>query len=158
MLRRDVMAQRKQGLTALYNLAHDEAVQDRDIAQLRTIHAELDEAAREAYALDEEEEPAIRKFEARVTSAPLPAWREIDLGHGFHETQQGVRFTINPHARVDVLDKLLALNHYRYQQEVERGLHSGKGRGGSRKKGAGRAAPAGGFDDGALFPPEGAIF
>ena len=71
-----------------------------------------------------------------------------------------MRFTISPQARVDVLDKLLALNHYRYEQEVRQGLHSGKGRGASRKKGAGRmpsgTAPA--LDDGGLFPPEGTLF
>ena len=93
-------------------------------------------------------------------SAPLPSWREIELGHGFHETRQGVRFTISAQARADVLDKLLALNHYRYEQEVKQGLHSGKGRGASRKKGAGRtpsgAGPA--LDDGGLFPPEGTLF
>ena len=82
------------------------------------------------------------------------------MGHGFHETRQGVRFTISAQARADVLDKLLALNHYRYEQEVKQGLHSGKGGGASRKKGAGRmpsgAAPA--LDDGGLFPPEGTLF
>ena len=93
---------------------------------LRQIHVEIDEAVREAYALDEEREPQIREFEGRIASAPLPSWREIDLGHGFHETPQGTRFTISPQARVDVLDKLLALNHYRYDQEVKRGLHNKK--------------------------------
>jgi hypothetical protein len=153
-----VMERRKRGLTALYNLVHDRRMRDEEIEQLRQIHIEIDETVRDAYALDEEQEPAIRQFEALIASAPLPAWREIDLGHGFHETRQGVRFTISPEARVDVLDKLLALNHYRYQQEVERGLHSGKGRGAGRKKGVGRPTAAGGFEDGALFPPEGAMF
>ena len=121
---------------------------------------EIDEAVREAYALDEEREPAIREYEAKVASAPLPAWREIELGHGFHETRQGVRFTISAQARADVLDKLLALNHYRYEQEVKQGLHSGKGRGASRKKGAGRTPSGTGpaFDDGGLFPPGGTLF
>ena len=148
------------GLTALYSLVHTEFVHDEDIARLREIHVEIDEAVREAYAFDEEREPAIREYEASVASAPLPAWREIDLGHAFHETELGMRFTINAQARADVLDKLLALNHYRYEQEVRQGLHSGKGRGASRKKGAGRtpsaAAPA--LDDGGLFPPEGTLF
>ena len=128
--------------------------------RLREIHVEIDEAVREAYALDEEREPAIREYEAKVASAPLPSWREIELGHGFHETRQGVRFTISAQARADVLDKLLALNHYRYEQEVKQGLHSGKGRGASRKKGAGRT-PSGtvpALDDGGLFPPEGTLF
>jgi len=158
--RRGVMERRRVGLTALYNLVHDEVVQDNDVRRLREIHVELDEAVREAYALDEEREPAIRAYEATVAAAPLPSWREIELGHGFHETRQGMRFTISPQARIDVLDKLLALNHYRYDQEVKNGLHSGKGRGASRKKGAGRGTLGTGsaFEDGGLFRPDGAMF
>jgi hypothetical protein len=159
-LRRGVMDSRKIGLTTLYDRVHSEAVQDDDIVRLREVHVEIDEAVREAYALDEEREPGIRAYEAKVASAPLPSWREIELGHGFHETRQGVRFTISAQARADVLDKLLALNHYRYEQEVKQGLHSGKGRGASKKKGAGcipsGTAPA--LDDGGLFPPEGTLF
>ncbi len=92
----------------LYNLVYDRAVIEGDFAKLRAIHVEIDEAVREAYALDEEREPQIREFEAKIASAPLPSWQEIDLGHGFHETRQGVRFTISPQARTDVPDKLLA--------------------------------------------------
>jgi hypothetical protein len=87
---------------------YDRAVIEGDFAKLRAIHVEIDEAVREAYALDEEREPQIREFEAKIASAPLPSWQEIDLGHGFHETRQGVRFTISPQARTDVPDKLLA--------------------------------------------------
>ena len=58
--RRGVMEQRRLGLTALYNLVHAEAAHDEDIVRLREIHVEIDEAVREAYALDEEREPAIR--------------------------------------------------------------------------------------------------
>ncbi len=116
------MRGRRLGLTKLYNLVYDKIVQEEDVTRLREIHVEIDEAVREAYALDEEREPEIREFEAKIASAPLPAWREIDLGHGFHETRQGVRFTISPQAQTDVLDKLLALNHYRYQQEQEQGV------------------------------------
>ena len=158
--RRGVMEQRRIGLTTLYNLIYSRAVNDEGIQRLREIHTEIDESAREAYALDEEREPTIRAYEARVTSAPLPSWREIELGHGFHETRQGVRFTISERARADVLDKLLALNHYRHDQEVKQGLHSGKGRGASKKRAAERtqsgAVPA--LDDGGLFPPEGTLF
>jgi len=160
VFRREVMERRKVGLTDLYNLVNADPVSDEEIERLREIHVEVDEAVQEAYVLNEEREPTIRAYEAKTASAPLPRWREIELGHGFHETQQGIRFTISPQARVDVLDKLLALNHYRYEQEVKLGLHSGKGRGASRKKGAGRtpssAAPA--LDDGGLFPPEGTMF
>jgi hypothetical protein len=157
--RRSLMEQHQLGLTALYNLMNEATSLDQEATRLRQAHVEIDEAVVEAYALDEEREPAIRAFEALVASAPLPAWREIDLGHGIHETRQGIRFTISPQARVDVLDKLLALNHYRYRQEVERGLHSGKGRGAPKKKAAAPAnPPTDVFDDGALFRPEGTMF
>ena len=148
------------GLTKTYNFFHNDMVRDENIVRLREIHVEVDESVREAYALREEREPAIREYEAHVASAPLPTWREIDLGHGFYETRQGLRFTVSPQARVDVLDKLLALNHYRYAQEVKQGLHSGKGRGASRKKRAERAPSdtARSLDDGGLFAPEGTLF
>ncbi|WP_433228930.1 Eco57I restriction-modification methylase domain-containing protein [Actinomadura formosensis] len=126
-----VMRRRQLGLTALYNLMHDARLEDEDSLRLRNIHREIDDATLEAYALDEGREPAIQEFETRVASKELPPWREIELEHGFHQTPQGVRFTISPQARDIVLDKLLALNHYRYRQEVEQGLH-GKKRG--RKK------------------------
>jgi hypothetical protein len=153
------MEDRRIGLTALYRLVHSESRRDEDIAKLREIHRAADEAVREAYALDEDREPEIRAYEAMVASAPLPAWREIELGHGFHETRQGIRFTLSPQARIDVLDKLLALNHYRYEQEVKQGLHSGKRPRAGRKKGGGRATPGTGpaFADGGLFPPDEAM-
>ena len=51
-------------------------------------------------------------------------WRDLDLGHGFHETKQGVRYTLSESARRTVLDCLLALNHQRYGEEVKAGLHN----------------------------------
>ncbi|WP_307801795.1 Eco57I restriction-modification methylase domain-containing protein [Actinomadura violacea] len=144
-----------EGFTDIYNSFHDESAVDRSIIRLRDIHVEVDEAVREAYALDEEREPAIREFEERIASAPLPSWREIDLGHGFHETRQGVRFTISPQAQLDVLDKLLALNHYRYEQERKEELHAPKKRTpkrapSSKPKPASQAP----IDDGLFAPPD----
>ena len=45
------------------------------------------------------------------------------MSHGFHETVQGERFTISKAARRTVLDRLLALNHQRYAEEIQAGLH-----------------------------------
>ena len=155
VFRERLMTSRDSGLTKLYRDVDNRAEQDSGISHLREIHVEIDEAVREAYALDEEREPQIREFEARIASAPLPCWREIDLGHGFHETPQGTRFTISPQARVDVLDKLLALNHYRYDEEVKRGLHNKK-KPRSKAKGSDVEVPL--LGDGALFAPPGAMF
>ena len=49
------------------------------------------------------------------------SWDDLDLGHGFHETRHGVQFTISEAARHEVLDRLLALNHERYAEEVRGG-------------------------------------
>ena len=54
-------------------------------------------------------------------------WTDLDLGHGFHETKQGLRFTISEPARREVLQRLLKLNHERYAEEVKQGLHGKKG-------------------------------
>ena len=53
-------------------------------------------------------------------------WSDLDLGHGFHETKQGIRFTISESARREVLARLLKLNHERYAEEVAQGLHDKK--------------------------------
>lgn len=155
-----IMEQRGIGLTALYNQFHDPAVHDDDVLRLREAHVKVSEAVCEAYALSEEEDPAIRDYEARIAASLLPAWREVDLRHDFYETRQGTRFTINPQARVDTLDKLLAMNHYRYEEEVRRGLHSGRGRGASKRRRVARASAseAPPLDDGGLFAPEGTLF
>jgi hypothetical protein len=153
--RAGVMRRRDLGMTKLYNLVHDKSEREYDIARLREIHVEIDEAVREAYAQDEDRDPAIREFEERIASAPLPSWREIDLAHGFHDTPQGPRFTISPQARTDVLDKLLALNHYRHQQELTSGLHNKK-KSRSKRSPATQDGPT--LDDGTLFPPPDTLF
>jgi hypothetical protein len=95
------------GPTALYNRFHSPEEGDADIQLLRDLHVEMNVAVATAYG-----------------------WSDLDYGHGFHETKQGVRFTISEPARREVLARLLKLNHERYAEEVERGLHEKKvGRG-----------------------------
>ena len=60
-------------------------------------------------------------------------WQDLDLGHGFHKTKQGDRFTVSETARREVLERearckhrLLELNHKRYAEEVAQGLHNKK--------------------------------
>ncbi|XTZ17898.1 Eco57I restriction-modification methylase domain-containing protein [Micromonospora echinospora] len=96
--RRSVMLGRRLGLTSLYNLIHDEEVTSADIRRLRDLHVEVDEAVVEAYD-----------------------WSDLRLGHGFHATRQGVRFTIDPTAQVEVLDRLLELNHKMHREEQSGG-------------------------------------
>lgn len=96
--RRDsVMLPRHAGLTATYNLVHDPACKDADIAELRRVHIAVDEAVVRAYG-----------------------WHDLltaGLDHGFHDTRQGVRHTIGPSVRREILDRLLELNHERHAAE-----------------------------------------
>jgi hypothetical protein len=61
-------------------------------------------------------------------------WSDLDLDHGFHDTPQGLRFTLGPTARTEVLDRLLELNHQRYAEEFAAGLHDKKKSGRRSKK------------------------
>lgn len=101
--RRQIMLDRQEGLTAVYNRFHDPSEAATDIGGLRDLQVALDQAVSEAYG-----------------------WTDLDLGHGFHETKQGLRYTISEEARREVLDRLLQLNHERYEEEVRQGLHDKK--------------------------------
>jgi hypothetical protein len=101
--RRQVMLARNEGLTKTYNRFHDPGEKAEDIAELRRLHVEMDRAVAGAYG-----------------------WGDLDLGHGFHETRQGVRYTLAEAARLEVLGRLLALNHERYAEEERQGLHEKK--------------------------------
>ena len=101
-------------LTKIYNRFHDPDETSADIQKLRELHVEMDQAVAAAYG-----------------------WAELDLGYDFHETKQGVRFTISETARREVLQRLLKLNHERYAEEVKQGLH-GKTAKSTSKSGRGR--------------------
>ncbi|MEN9935518.1 MAG: hypothetical protein RLZZ387_2097 [Chloroflexota bacterium] len=114
--RRQIMLTRQEGLTKTYNRFHSSSESAEDIAELRRLHVAMDHAVAAAYG-----------------------WDDLDLGHGFHQTKQGLRYTISEPARRTVLDRLLALNHQRHAEEVAAGLHEKKGSG-SRRQGSGAKA------------------
>ena len=101
--RYQIMQCRSEGLTKTYNRFHDPTDSSQDISKLRRLHQEMDERVAAAYG-----------------------WADLALGHDFHETKQGLRYTISESARQEVLDRLLALNHERYAEEVTQGLHDKK--------------------------------
>ena len=98
--RQQTMLNRKDGITSIYNQFHNSKITSEDFNKLRVFQIEMDNAIAAAYG-----------------------WNDLDLGHGFHETPQGVRFTISEAARREVLTRLLQLNHERYEEEVRQGLH-----------------------------------
>jgi hypothetical protein len=109
--RQSIMQARHEGLTKTYSRCHSSSETAEDIARLRELHVEMDHAVAAAYG-----------------------WTELDLGHDFHETKQGMRFTISEPARREVLGRLLRLNHERYAEEVVEGLHEKIGRNGKAKR------------------------
>jgi hypothetical protein len=103
--RRGLMLARNEGLTKTYNRVHDPDERAADIVELRNIHVEIDHAVAEAYG-----------------------WHDLTLDHDFHETRQGIRYTVGPTVRQEILDRLLELNFARYSEEEARGLHDKKGK------------------------------
>jgi hypothetical protein len=107
-------------LNDIYNRFHDSDKTDAEIQKLRDLHVEMDQAVAAAYG-----------------------WSDLELGHDFYETKQGVRFTISEPARREVLQRLLKLNHERYAEEEKQGLHGKKGatkKAAPKKKAAGKPA------------------
>ncbi|MEQ9355515.1 hypothetical protein [Coleofasciculus chthonoplastes] len=124
--RQTIMQTRQEGLTKTYNRFHNPDETDSDIEHLRQLHIEMDYAVAAAYGWTD----------------LLPSQRAGGLEHDFHETKQGLRFTISETVRREVLDRLLQLNHERYAEEVAAGLHDKKKKGKSRKKkGKKKASP-----------------
>ena len=96
--RRQIMLARNLGLTKTYNLFHDPACTDTDIARLRELHAEMDRAILACYG-----------------------WSDLDPGHGFYQNDRGqTRFTVSPAARREILRRLLELNLSLTSEEEKR--------------------------------------
>jgi hypothetical protein len=110
--RSELMIRMRSGLTKTYNRVHDPDDNDASIVQLRELHVELDLGVRDAYG-----------------------WSDLELDHRHWETPQGMRFTVSPAAKDDLLDRLLELNHQRYAEEVAAGLHDKKAKKAPAKRG-----------------------
>lgn len=98
--RRELMDSRLEGLTKTYNRFHDPGEVSDDIRRLRGLQVELDQTLISAYG-----------------------WSDLDLGHANYVTSQGYRYTISETARLDLLDRLLSLNHQRAESGTNVELH-----------------------------------
>ncbi|MET8269445.1 hypothetical protein [Streptomyces sp. NPDC005096] len=112
-----MMLARDMGLTATYNLVHNPDCHDEEIVELRRIHEEIDRATVEAYGWYDLLDDSGQTPHADPTHETFP------LDHGFHETDQGIRYTIGLLARTEIIDRLRQLNHQAYADEVHLGLH-----------------------------------
>jgi hypothetical protein len=118
--RQQVMEDRGCGLTVAYQLLDEPQERDSVVESWRRAFDRLDESVVSAYDLS-----------------------SLDVGHGFHQTTQGIRYTISGPTRTELLDRLLELNHERAAAEAAAGL-TGQRRGGGRRGGARRRRPADG--------------
>lgn len=110
--RRQIMLRRDLGLTKLYNLINDPHITDSsdpNVARMRAIQVELDEAVMDAHG-----------------------WSDIPLDHGFHAYRQVQRWTVSPRARAELLDRLLEENHRRAAEEAKQAT-AVKGKGPRRR-------------------------
>ncbi|MEV5460316.1 DNA methyltransferase [Streptomyces cellulosae] len=115
--RRDLMLTRGMGLTETYNLVHEPACEEPSIVELRRIHEEVDRATIEAYGWHD-------LLDSSGKTHPVdPTHERFPLDHGFHETEQGTRYTVGLLARTEIIDRLRQLNHQAYADEVHLGLH-----------------------------------
>jgi hypothetical protein len=105
-----LMLERWEGLTKTYNRVHDPDEHAEDIVELRRLHVELDHAVAVAYG-----------------------WDDLPMDHDFHETRQGIRYTLGPATRTELLDRLLGLNHQRAAAEAAAGV-TRRRRGGARRR------------------------
>ncbi|HAS08928.1 MAG TPA: hypothetical protein DCS55_00155 [Acidimicrobiaceae bacterium] len=121
--RSEIMERDGIGLTKFYNRLHGAEEDVSEIEHIRELHADLDVAVRDAYG-----------------------WSDIELDHYHWETPQGMRFTISPEAKDEILDRLLELNHERYAEEVAAGLHAKKSKTATK-----RASKKDGKDQGSLL-------
>lgn len=120
--RKNLLMENGEGLTSFYNRFHEPSECVENIKNFRNTQVVVDQEVAAAYG-----------------------WDDLELGHDFYETSQGIRFTISEEARREVLQRLLKLNHERYEEEVAKGLHDNKKTSTPRKK---KTSPA--KDDGNL--------
>jgi hypothetical protein len=160
--RGEIMKARKAGLTDVYNLVHNRDCHDSDIVELRRLHEEIDKATVKSYGWHD------LLDETGATPPADPTHETFPLDHGFHETDQGTRYTIGILARTEIIDRLRQLNHQAYADEVFLGLHkkpqkhpdmpSPSAMAYRKKAEQGRKSVVVDFEDDGLFRPEGTIF
>ncbi|MBN1888255.1 MAG: hypothetical protein JW850_09700 [Thermoflexales bacterium] len=121
--RRQVMLARQEGLTKTYNRFHDPACRDGDIAELRRLHVEMDQAVLAAYG-----------------------WGDLTLDHDFYGEGKDARYTLSLGVKEELLRRLLLLNFEiaaREEQESKKQGAGGKKAKGKKGGKQGKSAQAG---------------
>jgi hypothetical protein len=138
--RREIMLRLNIGLTKLYNLYHTKDIEPNDIRQITSCKETDTEWAWQHLAL-------LRIFQSEIDETVRNAygWNDLSLQHGFYELEflpetDRIRYTVSNEARRTILERLLALNHQRHEEEVAAGLVDEKGKVLKKKSKKGKAA------------------
>ena len=95
------------GYTPIFNAYHSRDSNGRNIDILRSVKRKVDTVVAAAYRLHD-----------------LAENKGVALGHDFHMTKQGERWTFHPEVRREVLDRLSSVNSLRYREEAsDRSAH-----------------------------------
>ncbi len=91
------MLDREIGLTKTYRLVHSRASVEAEVVKIRDRHVDIDVAVCQAYG-----------------------WPDLAdrMRHDHYDTRQGVRWTVQPEVRSELLDRLLEENHRRYAHRM----------------------------------------
>lgn len=159
------------GLTDIYNLFHDPAVNSNWQEDKKTKSKPLSKLMKHLEKRDDgctmDEAIAgiieLRRLHVQLDSAVRDAygWQDLNLGHDFREVEtlpenDRVRYTISPDARREVLKRLLALNHQRAAEEAAAAAPvktKGREQGGKRKRKLPVRGPRENLPDGAWERP-----
>lgn len=133
--RKQLMLGMQLGLTKTYNLFHSNGITKQIIntkdKQVVTLHKHLNKTPN-TISFDDAIQGILklRELHVQMDEAVLDAygWNDIKLRHDFYEVDylpenDRVRYTIHPEARKEILNRLLALNHTIYEEEIKQGLH-----------------------------------
>ena len=93
-VRKEIQTKESIGLTKLYNEFHNKDSLIDNINLLRTAHRKLDLAVNASYG-----------------------WNDIKIEHNFFNYEKGLFWTIDPESQKEIVNRLLALNHERYELE-----------------------------------------
>ena len=126
--RKAIMLRLNIGLTDLYNLYH---TKDLDVQIVMTV-AKCD-GENADWGLENIKNLRILQKEIDETVLAAYDWNDLRLEHSFYELEflpenDRIRYTVSQYARLEILRRLLALNHKRHKEEVDAGLVDEKGK------------------------------
>jgi hypothetical protein len=120
--RKEITLRLNIGLTKLYNLYHT-----KDLDTQAVMSASNCDETNAEWAVTQIKK--LRELQKEIDKTVLASydWNDLFLEHGFYELEflpenDRVRYTVSENARLEMLRRLLALNHERHKEEFEAGL------------------------------------